>query len=241
MGETPLILFPGLGADRRILAPQLAAFPQLIVPEWIKPDPCESLPHYAQRFAHQIDPGCPCYVGGASFGGIIALEAARHLQTRACFLIGCVRDPQELPLRIRALRKLKHWLPKFPFEFVAPLVGVTVRLTGDRMRPLTRRVMKIIADADATYIHWACGAFLNWDPTQPPPTFPVYHIHGRRDGVLPARRTHPDALIPTGGHILSLTRPNEVNHFLTEKMHALEDPTESPAALIEPNPQASHV
>jgi pimeloyl-ACP methyl ester carboxylesterase len=232
MGETPLILFPGMGADRRIFEPQIAVFPQLIVPPWIKPEPHESLPHYAERFAHQIDPGCPCYVGGASFGGFIALEAARHLQTRACFLIGSVRTPDELPLRIRILRKLKHLLPQIPFEWIAPLVGVTVRLSGDRMRPLTHRVMKIVAESDAAYIRWACGAVLSWEPSAATPTFPVYHIHGRCDLVLPARRTHPDALILTGGHILSLTRPNEVNHFLTEKMHALEDPTESPAAMI---------
>jgi pimeloyl-ACP methyl ester carboxylesterase len=223
MGTTPLILFSGMGADRRIFEPQIAFFPQLIVPAWIKPEAHESLPHYAQRFAHQIDPGCPCYVGGASFGGFVALEAARHLQTRACFLIGSARCPSELPLRIRALRKLKHLLPRVPFEWIAPLLGVTVRLSGDRMRPLTHRVMKIVAEADASYIRWACGALLSWDPCATPPTFPIYQIHGRCDCVLPARRIHPDTLVTSGGHLLTLTRPEQVNHFLEEKLHALSD------------------
>jgi pimeloyl-ACP methyl ester carboxylesterase len=227
MGATPLILFPGMGADRRIFDPQIAVFPQLIVPAWIKPEPHESLPHYAERFAHVIDPHCPCYVGGASFGGFIALEAARHLQTRACFLIGSVRTPGELPMRIRILRKLKHLLPKVPFEWIAPLVGVTVRLSGDRMRPLTHRVMKIVAESDAAYIRWACGAVLSWEPSAIAPTFPIFQIHGRRDQVLPARRTHPDTLVASGGHLLTLTRPEQVNHFLDEKLHTFSDDTDA--------------
>jgi len=98
----PLILFPGMGADARLFAPQRAAFPQLIVPTWIKPERGESLAAYAERCARQIDPGEECFVGGASFGGFVAVEAARHLRAKACFLIGSARGPDELPLRIQA-------------------------------------------------------------------------------------------------------------------------------------------
>jgi hypothetical protein len=51
-----LVLFPGLGADYRLLEPQLAAFPQLIVPPWIPPRKNESLPSYAARMAETITP-----------------------------------------------------------------------------------------------------------------------------------------------------------------------------------------
>jgi predicted esterase len=79
MADTPLILFAGMGADERLFAPQREAFPQLVVPKWIEPVPGESLAEYARRFAEYVDPGVECYVGGASFGGFVALEVARHL------------------------------------------------------------------------------------------------------------------------------------------------------------------
>src|SRR3954470_18150998 len=107
MASSPLILLSGMGADDRVFAPQREAFPQLMVPGWIAPESTdESLPSYAKRLAKRIDPGEPCFIGGASFGGFVALEMARHLQAKACFLIGSVRSPAELPWRIRMLRGL---------------------------------------------------------------------------------------------------------------------------------------
>jgi pimeloyl-ACP methyl ester carboxylesterase len=220
MQALPLILFSGMGADDGVFEPQLKSFPQLTVPRWIEPLPHESLAHYAQRFAEQIDPHVPCFVGGASFGGFVAIEAARHLQTRACFLIGSVRCPSELPLRIRAMRKLKHLLPALPFEWIAPLAGCGVRLSGERMRPVTRKLMGMLDHAKASYLRWACEAVLTWEPPPTPPPFPIFHIHGQFDRVLPWRRTHADHIVGMGGHVLSLTRPLEVNRFLTEKMTA---------------------
>jgi pimeloyl-ACP methyl ester carboxylesterase len=230
MEALPLILFSGMGADDGVFEPQLKSFPQLTVPRWIEPLPHESLANYAKRFAAQIDPGVPCFVGGASFGGFVAIEAARHLQTRACFLIGSVRCPSELPLRIRALRKLKHLLPAIPFEWIAPLAGCSVRLRGERMRPVTRKLMNMLDHSKAAYLRWACEAVLTWEPTLPAPAFPVYHIHGHHDLVLPVRRTHADEIVYTGGHILSLTRPLDVNRFLTEKMNTCTTPIDVAAA-----------
>jgi pimeloyl-ACP methyl ester carboxylesterase len=221
----PLILFSGMGADQSIFAHQIQCFPQLIVPKWIEPLPHEPLTDYAKRFAALIDPARPCFVGGASFGGFIALEAARHLQTRACFLIGSVRAPSELPMRFRVMRKLKQFLPFLPFEWLSPLAECSVRLSGERMHPATRKIMEQLEKADAAYLRWACAAVLTWQPALPAvtPPFPIYQIHGKHDRVLPARRTHPDKIIPTGGHVLSLTRPHEVNRFLKEKICTLSE------------------
>src|SRR5205823_4233726 len=138
------------------------------------------------------------------------------------FLIGSVRSPQELPMRIRVMRKLKHLLPLIPFEWLAPLAECSVHLSGERMRPATRKIMEQLEKADAAHLRWACAAILTWEPTNlAAPTFPIFQIHGKYDLVLPARRTHPDTVITTGGHVLSLTRPKEVNRFLAQKMSAI--------------------
>src|SRR5204863_6450986 len=91
----PLLLLPGMGTDERLFRYQKEAFPTLIVPPWIEPLAGESLSHYAAHLARIVDPGVPCFIGGASFGGIVALEMANHLHARACFLIASVSSPEQ--------------------------------------------------------------------------------------------------------------------------------------------------
>ena len=102
--KSPLILLPGVGGDSRLFSAQRIAFPELVLPRWIEPKPRESLVDYAARFAKVIDPGCPCFLGGVSFGGVVnALEVATHiLQTRReCYLFGSIRHSRQLPKRLR--------------------------------------------------------------------------------------------------------------------------------------------
>jgi pimeloyl-ACP methyl ester carboxylesterase len=215
--EIPLILFPGMGADERLFEAQRRAFPQLIVPRWITPLPGESLAAYAGRFARHVDPRGPCYVGGASFGGFVAIEAARHLDARACFLIGSARGPDELPLRIPSLRRLRRLLPVLPLGLTNTLAGLTLGASGWAMSSATGRVLRQLADADGAFLRWACGAVLSWDgPAES--GVPIHQIHGERDRVLPARRTRTDLIVPGAGHVLSLTHAEEVNWFMRERM-----------------------
>jgi pimeloyl-ACP methyl ester carboxylesterase len=222
MSDAPLILFTGMGADERLFAPQRDAFPRLIVPPWITPEPHEPLTHYAERIVEGVDPHEPCFLGGASFGGFVAIEAARHLHAKACFLIGSVRCCEELPLQIRALRKLKHLLPAVPFEWAPAAAHMSFSTAGSWMRPCPRSITRQLAEAKASFLRWACYAVLSWDPPILPLEFPVYHIHGALDRVLPAKNTHPDELVPRAGHLLTLTHAARVNHFLEEKIAECE-------------------
>jgi pimeloyl-ACP methyl ester carboxylesterase len=215
-GELPLILLSGMGADERVFAPQKAAFPKLIVPRWIEPHTNESLADYARRLARVVDPGGPCVVGGASFGGFVAMEMARHLQARACVLIGSARSPAELPVRIRALRALAPLCRWVPFEVVTRLVGVAADVCGGLSAPATRQFARQVATADAGFLRWATRAVLTWRPSGGPAAPRIFHIHGSRDRTLPARRVRPDVLIDGGGHVITLTHPADVNEFLRD-------------------------
>src|SRR5687767_15743899 len=132
-----------MGADERVFAPQMREIPQLMVPRWAPPaSPDESLASYAARMVRQVDPGRPCYVGGASFGGFVALEMARHLQTRACFLIGSVRSPREFPPRIAMLRSARGALAHVPYGMLCRVVGAGVILLGQCSTPTARSVLQ---------------------------------------------------------------------------------------------------
>ena len=99
-----LILLPGLGADHRLLEPQRAAFPQLVVPPWIPPRKRESLPQYAARMAETVTPSrdVPLILGGVSFGGMLAYEMARYLKPDAVVLIASCRTRRVF---VRSMRR----------------------------------------------------------------------------------------------------------------------------------------
>ena len=82
------MLIPGLGADARLFRPQREFFPRLETPPWIEWRRAEPLPAYAARLAATIDAAEPYHLGGASLGGMLALEMARVLDPppRAVFL-----------------------------------------------------------------------------------------------------------------------------------------------------------
>ena len=215
--QTPLILLAGMGADERLFEPQRAAFGNLRVPKWIEPQERESLVSCGRRFAAAVDPGEPCFIGGASFGGFVALEMARYLQVRTCFLIGSVRSRLELPRRIRRLpvARIAAWIP---WRQITRLVGFSVEHFGRLSTPEIRGTLRQLAEADVHFLRWASWAVATWQEPDSAWPAPICQIHGDRDRVLPACWTRPDRLIRGAGHLLSLTHAQEVNEFLRESM-----------------------
>ena len=162
-----LILLPGLGADHRLLEPQRAAFPQLVVPPWIPPRKRESLPQYAARMAETVTPSrdAPLILGGVSFGGMLAYEMARHLKPDAVVLIASCRTRKSL----RPIYAPGRWLlPLVPVQ----AWGVAKLLSGPVLRVKHRRsvakrelLIAMFKDADSRFMHWILQAILRWQPT----------------------------------------------------------------------------
>lgn len=215
-GDAPLILLPGMGADARMFAPLRAVLPQLVTPNWIEPERNEPLTEYACRLAQTVDPGRPCFVGGASFGGVVALEMSVALKARACFLIGSIRSADSRPWRVKLLHP------------VTPLVGMLpqmspwlVRLVGGWLRSPTRGVMTQLGEADARFLKWAARAILTWRPSPETARVRVCQIHGERDRVFPVRMVKPDHVVSGAGHLISITHPQPVVEFLRDRMAAI--------------------
>lgn len=216
----PLILFSGLAADAGVFAPQRLAFPQLIVPKWIAPVGDESLTSYCERFAATIRLPRPALIGGASFGGIVALEMARFLQPRGVLLIGSVRQPRELPRRVRMLRPLRGALPLLPVRTLQWLSCAATTNASQRCMPHLAGLARQFRDADPELIRWSLRKLLDWHGI-PHVTCPILQIHGDGDGILPIGTMHPDSVVKGGGHVISLTHAAAVNAFLCTSLDRL--------------------
>ena len=214
----PLILLSGMGADGRLFREQRPCCANLITPDWIAHRPDDSLASYAERMARHLDPGRACYVGGVSFGGMVALEMARHLDAKACFLIGSIRSSRELPLRIRALKPLAGLVPEACGAVPVWLAKALSPLAKPLLRPARLSMLRQLADSQGRFLRWAGLAVLGWNPDPDRPAVPVHQIHGDRDYILPHHLTRPDVLVRGGGHLLPLTHPQAVNEFLEYNM-----------------------
>jgi len=214
---TPLILFPGLAADANIFVPQKIAFPQLVVPQWPMPLRGESLDAYCDRLAEKLRPGAEGVIGGASFGGIVALHVAQRVGPRAVLLIGSVRAPDELPRYARWARPFRRLVWLLPVRLLkllfAPLAMPLARRWAPRLYGLARQ----FRNCNPAVLKWSLWQLLAWS-SKPTVACPVYHIHGNRDIVLPIGRTQPSDFIQSGGHLISLSHAAEVNDFIRRAM-----------------------
>jgi pimeloyl-ACP methyl ester carboxylesterase len=218
-----LILFSGLGVDARLLAEQRTIDADIIVPAWIEPTAGESLASYGRRFAAHLRPTEPIFIGGVSFGGMVAQEVARHVPTRGLVLLATCRSWRGVPAPYRWVAQGGTHLPLWAVEpgkrlamRLKPLMGLA---TGQHLAWFDA----MLADTDAAFLQWAGGALANW-PGVGPLAVPYVQIQGARDLILPARYSSPTHVIPRAGHLVNITHAPAVNAIVGEFLAAHASP-----------------
>jgi pimeloyl-ACP methyl ester carboxylesterase len=144
---------------------------------------------------------------------MLAYEVARHLKPDAVLLIASCRTSKCLrPWQVRC----RHVWPIVPVQVwsLARLFSGPVMWALHRRSPVKRQMLvRMFKESDPRFMHWVVRAILNWQP-EPLEGVPVYQIHGSRDIMISARRVQPDVLIPGGGHLINMSRADDVNSFI---------------------------
>lgn len=179
---------------------------------WIVHEKEESLPSYAIRMAERIDTSEPFVLIGLSFGGMLVTEIAKRIPPVKTILIASVPLSSHLPgyFRVAAALRLHKVVPIGLVKTAARLKRfITNEKSEDK-----KLIWEIIKNSDPAFIRWSMEAILKWKNEEMPQR--VFHIHGTRDEVLPARYTKPTHIIPKAGHLFVMTRPDEMNKLLQE-------------------------
>ncbi|MRI64117.1 alpha/beta hydrolase [Ornithobacterium rhinotracheale] len=215
-----LYCISGLGANQKAF--KFLKFPDGIEPifiEWLIPEKCETLAHYTQRMAKNIDTSEKFALLGLSFGGIIVQEMNRFLSPEKTILISTVKNHSELPKWMRWGGKL-HADRLIPMRFFTSdsfLSYTFFRKLYDRKLP---EIKEYFTHRDPYYLKWSIHQIIRWEP-EDLIVKNLYHMHGDKDIVFPIKNIKNADIIHSGTHIMVMQQAKKVN-LLLQKYFAPE-------------------
>ena len=211
----PIYLLPGMTADFPIYARLLPLVAGASIAPFIEPLCDESLASYAARMAPRFAPDC--FLGGVSFGGIVALEISRLVRPRGCILISSIASPRQAPPWFRIGRALGGRNS----SRLLRLMGAAAALVPGRIRTSSTLRLAKLSGSSGAWHRWAASAVLAWRP-EGEYCFPILHIHGAADRTFPLRYVRPTIIIPRGRHALPLSHSLETAHAINAFVSAAQ-------------------
>jgi pimeloyl-ACP methyl ester carboxylesterase len=217
-----IILFPGLGADPRMFDRQKRALgDDLVCPDWLAPDVDESFDDYTLRWARLLKSHTgddrPLFLGGVSFGGMVAMQMARHLNPTAVILIGSCRSRVAKPARWQMARRISDLIPNWLLRRRSLAAGALWVSWLEQLDDEYRVLLKTMAaDSDPKRIRWSGHVCADWhfEPGSYSEFPPIHQIHGRHDSIIPLYPGDPDTVIQDGRHLINFSHPHTVNRYI---------------------------
>ena len=209
-----LYIFSGLGADERVF--QLIDFSDYSTTfiKWIVPQDSEAIENYATRLLDQITSTKPTLIG-LSFGGLIAVEVAKQIDTEKVILIASAKTKKEIPFYYRFAAQLRlHKL--LPARILKTSNFITNWFFGTSSVFEKQLLKQILIDTDPNFLKWDIDKVARW--TNKTQTKNLFHIHGTSDRILPFKFLNCNATIKNGGHFLTLNKAEELNQILRKQI-----------------------
>lgn len=225
------VLVPGLACDRRLFAPVLAAFAAagLPAPVAVDHDPAHQRIEDMAATLLARHAG-PLVIGGASMGGMVAMEAARQAPQRvqALALLGTNARPETEDMRALRTAAIELFAAGRTREVIEANVGFALHADHAADPVLRQAYLDLVLSApDAVFIHQNRAVMARPDARPLLDGFagPVLVLCGDSDQLTPPECSHEIAqrarqaelhLIARCGHMLTLEQPAEVSAQLVD-------------------------
>lgn len=210
-----IYLLSGLGADKRVF--DFVDFSGFKVNHvnWIEPQDNESMASYANRLVAQIKTMRPTLLG-VSFGGMIAVEIAKLIETDKIVLISSAKTKWDIPVHFRIAGRLglHKLIPTRLLKTVNRLTFWFFGATNENEKSLLRA---IIQETDPKFLTWAVDKIVTWQNTTTLKN--LTHIHGTADKILPLNKA--DFTIQSGGHLMIINKGKELNDLIGNTLSSL--------------------
>ena len=213
-----IYIFSGLGADERVF--QKLDFSGLDVTfvNWIIPLEKESIEQYATRLLDQIPSKNPIVIG-LSFGGIMAVEIAKQIETKKIILIASAKTKDEIPFYFRLIGKLNiHKI--LPASLLKSSNFVINWFFGTSTLEDKQLLKQILVDTNPIFLKWALDKVAKWKNVDQ--LKDIFHIHGDRDRILPLQFVKADKIVKKGVHLMTLDKAEELTRILRKELLKLD-------------------
>lgn len=182
---------------------------------WLQPENDETLEHYSERMAENIDLNDDFILMGVSFGGIVIKEMNRFLTPKFNFLISTIKNREEMP-----------WYMKFDSHIPLHKIVPTSFLTSDNL--LSYAVFRKMYSAKLPdlkeifefrnhyYLKWSMGVIVNWNNNSELKNF--VHYHGNKDIIFPSSKIKNATIIEGGTHVMVMNKPRQLNRLINKKL-----------------------
>lgn len=209
-----LYIFSGLGADESVFQRlDFSGFNTTFV-KWIAPNETDTIEHYATRLLEQIKTSKPILIG-LSFGGLMAIEVAKQIETEKVIIIASAKTKDEIPFYYRFAGQLRlHKL--LPTSILKSSNAITNWFFGTSSSFDKQLLKQILIDTDPIFLKWAIDKVVRW--ANQTPIQNLFHIHGTTDRILPFRFVICNAAIKNGGHLMTLNKAEELNGILKQQL-----------------------
>ena len=152
----------------------------------------------AKRVIDEYDISGGDIVGGASLGGMIALEVAKWVRPKAIVLLGSAVNRREVHGALSILA---------PLAAAAPVASMQI-LVGKHHS----LVAKMFSQSDPEFIRNMCMYLPSWPGYSGPNEF-LFRLHGRKDRIIPCPAKGA-TVVEDAGHLLAITHPRKTGWFL---------------------------
>ncbi|MBE9060151.1 alpha/beta hydrolase [cf. Phormidesmis sp. LEGE 11477] len=209
----PIYFVSGLGADERIFQWLRYEGYRPVHIQWVSPEPDEPIADYAKRLTAQIQDECPVVVG-LSFGGLIAVEIAKQIETKRVILLSSAKDSSEIPFYFKLFRAFPiHRV--FPFKSLLwAFYWLLYWLFGPEGADQKKLLKTVLVETDPHFLKWALHKVVTWKNREIPDD--LVHIHGKGDRIFPYRFVNPNYSVENSGHLMVMNRAEEVSDLLEE-------------------------
>lgn len=208
-----LFLLPGLGADERLFAHLEPLCLPIITPRLPVPLAHESMPAYSLRVASALDLRPEDWIGGCSFGSLVAADIARRRPVQGLVLIGGALSPDTLVSTWQWLALLR---PLLPMRGLHPLLASRTVISfafGALPEPVLQNIVAMLEATPDTMLTEGARLLSSYRPVIPP-LCPVHAIHGALDRFMRPPPVPDCHVLHDAGHALAFTHPREVSTFL---------------------------
>ncbi len=205
-------MLSGLGADERVFINLKFNPLNLYFVKWIEPMQNETISSYAKRLCLQLEETSPILIG-LSFGGIMAVEISKIIDTEQIILLSSAKTKYEIPFIYRLAGKL-HLNRYVPISMLKTANIFSYWLFNIKSKEEKELFKQILKDTDPVFLKWAIDKIVNWKNTIIPQQ--LIHIHGTKDKILPMYFIKNKIRIQGGGHLMVLNKADEVSSAIAK-------------------------